>query len=53
MKGNLEGKLLYQVCLFFFFHLGPCHAIFHNIFNYSGKPYGQEKGGCFFSTVGW
>lgn len=43
-----EGKLLYQVCfIFFFFHLGPCHVVFHNISNCSEKPYGQEKGGCF------
>lgn len=23
-----EGKLLYQVCFIFFFHLGPCHVYF-------------------------
>lgn len=32
---------------FFFFRVGSCDAILHNISNYSGKPYGQGKGSLF------
>lgn len=36
-------KVIILGLFYFFFHLGPCHTIFHNISNYSEKPYGQEK----------
>lgn len=31
----------------FFFRVGSCDAILHNISNYSEKPYGQGKGSLF------